>query len=787
MDARLHHKLAEIGEGILKEALNRSNPGKAMSTSAFYLGNWIADNSQVVDRRFYQALGKWATKTPLDDLFDKFVWDAPSWLDDVAEVLEPQYLKDLRGGLERARQSLRNAFQTIGTAAKDGSLEKGTKALFKVLGYGRFVAPASPNGPPRMDPASYTHVFEKLFVQYLPHTHLDRPPEGNSFASALAKAPRNKFTKPAQLSQGDLYSYLRDDIEIAAGSLAYLDAGQNGIEPHRSWAAGTFHPLRKTFIDQDGKECAVDDKDLSWNYHLSLLGFTVHAAEDFFAHSTFIDHAHGLLPASYRRVQVAEESERLARRLKRWDPNYSESNWNQLPNDTHIVTGYFDGRDTLISLAHQIEHLIEFDRSKAGKKIDDAIEYDYKKLLNDLLALTSDPQNEIAKANPKGQGYSEDTANVAAKWLWDKYGNDVQRLVHGDDKLNQYVDAFIAEGPLSTAPPSIKEALRLGTKIFGQTRGAFNIYKSLKALLEFVEAPYDFIAKYLRTEVIAKQVRAYVTRWFGEFFGTMRIGCHSLLAKDDEASLFNQAAMECASAVHWYIIKTMARHGVPKTEKVCRSADDQQCTNIVYCSQWIDWLELLEFFLAHPLAKVHTELEEVEIETTIVHVTRRDSSAMSPDSLNLLAREYWRTSTKPGPSDVSETERQQAFWRAIADANYPTRGLPAEECKKRINAVLLNRRDGLAVSRGNFAWKPGVRVLIPNQKAKLPRVTSPDARRLWWLPVITQGWAIMKAKVDADGAQVHRLVPISRTAVVELIETSRRRAREGEVTYTHAG
>lgn len=104
------------------------------------------------------------------------------------------------------------------------------------------------------------------------------------------------------------------------------------------------------------------------------------------------------------------------------------------------------------------------------------------------------------------------------------------------------------------------------------------------------------------------QVRAYLLQAFDQKVGSLRIGCHSLIAKDTGTELFYVAGMACAESVHWYIVNTLARHGRGRQLEVCRGSkdsDDKTCTVPVFCSQSIDWLELSECFRSNPLSRIH--------------------------------------------------------------------------------------------------------------------------------------------------------------------------------------
>jgi len=98
----------------------------------------------------------------------------------------------------------------------------------------------------------------------------------------------------------------------------------------------------------------------------------------------------------------------------------------------------------------------------------------------------------------------------------------------------------------------------------------------------------------------------------------------SLIAKDNKEDLFYEPAMECAKAVHYYIMFALTRH--------CRREDlcvPRNTTNTLVIDPWIDWLELLEHFLDNPFNAI-TRGEEKNIVTDIsISVTTKGGSLVT--------------------------------------------------------------------------------------------------------------------------------------------------------------
>ena len=105
------------------------------------------------------------------------------------------------------------------------------------------------------------------------------------------------------------------------------------------------------------------DRDPQWHTCLAKLGHALHQVEDFFAHSNWIELAVQRLGPEYadkflppkaspafidRSRSVVEK--RLVRHLTAKLPN-----WRDHDPERWVVTGYFDIRDTIVSLLHVSE------------------------------------------------------------------------------------------------------------------------------------------------------------------------------------------------------------------------------------------------------------------------------------------------------------------------------------------------------------------------------------------------------------------------------------------------
>jgi len=143
------------------------------------------------------------------------------------------------------------------------------------------------------------------------------------------------------------------------------------------------------------------------------------------------------------------------------------------------------------------------------------------------------------------------------------------------------------------------------------------------------------------------------------------------------------------------------------------------------CQYTIDWLELLEFYFRHPgQGQIVTKTQLVA--RNIHHITKRDESLAS------LTERYRPTAIDPS----------QFTWQKIAKATWDT----SEPYQ--INEILKETDQGYLVSdKVNYAFKPGVLVIIPEQRItrRISGAIAPD--NAWWRPIMdNQGWEAIKKR-----------------------------------------
>src|SRR5262245_12112796 len=123
MDTTGHTALSAIGEKLLKPALEKSNANKPLRIGAFYFGNWLTDVSQCIDPIAYRNAAKALQEVDesVQQLFDKWRFDAPSWIPFIADDIQKQ-LDALRNGLRKAEKQLVDDIKTTLEAGSSGDL-----------------------------------------------------------------------------------------------------------------------------------------------------------------------------------------------------------------------------------------------------------------------------------------------------------------------------------------------------------------------------------------------------------------------------------------------------------------------------------------------------------------------------------------------------------------------------------------------------------------------------------------------------------------------------------------
>lgn len=587
MDTHGHHECADqAGLPLLEAALERI--GKSgWRTGAFYLGNWITDVQQAVDPQPYSSVAN-GVRSGVDDLIKSImsfeVVGQPGWIHDNLGVPLTNFL----GRIKAAASALDG-----GQKSKVAGM---MRSAFLVNGYFKFVHPEERGQGARMDYGAFKHVFEKSYTQYYPHEHLDRYPMFDVRAGEQKTRTPEGFGTGSDPLRPHIYDYLINDVQCAAGLLSEID---------KSWAKRTFSP--------NGQPWPKGDANHDWNYQLSRLGHAVHALEDFFAHSNYVEHA---MKTKGSPLTDGHAGEVFRKRLTRLHTDGSVGG-----DETDVVTGYFDSWDTLHSLSHVVQELglrIEAHRDAAPKPPE----------VHGNATKVGRLMVELVRRIQKGP-----RTRAAAE-------AELVKLAAGDDPS---VDAAMRDAAYMVLHKIPPEAAEIKDKFFDTVLAlsetipgsSLTLADGLILIAEFYERlmyPWDFFtwmvtelppgaARWLVENVadaiedrIREPFERVVRRVVDDKLNRFRVGCHSLLAKDyewpteDEINVTHTHAMNLAKSVHWYVVKSMTRHSDPRPVAMTRGLyehrdDADRNRNTLGTYTWIDWLELCETFLRHPDGK----------------------------------------------------------------------------------------------------------------------------------------------------------------------------------------
>ena len=785
MNTEGHESIAkEAGIPFLQQTFELNKKGTPR-LAAFYFGNWLTDVSQLVDPVAYSDAAK-SAKERIDNIIDEYastvfikstkqIGEAIGTAGQVSSnlpggVFQPQstILKRLADliNLDQPLQNAKNRLHASidywildGNDERTSRLARIMRTAFRLKGYFKFAHPQAIGEQPPMNTQCFFEIFDRLYTQYYPHEHLDRP------EVFPAKSPREYVIKKDSYTRAipqflpfDMYAYLRDDIVITAGLLDEID---------REWASKTFEP----YVN-------VNDNDVEWNYQLAKLGHALHAVEDFFAHSNFIEQAALIMGRDYLPWNAQYLDYNLFyKRLKRYMPA-SYVDWRQYPEEDTIVTGYFDTIDTIIALAHAAEEMFGLtgrDPLRDARQIADTVGefylhpekpiFEAEQIINDSLEFLDDPEKAL-----------ENNDNRVAQKLKDKYEPDLVKL-RRPEVTRQIMDQILKEFPLfENVDPRIKNDII--NYVVELNRGiiiakySISGYKAIKSLNTFFTDPWAWIAEFLSSKLknyIKESIVYYAHERFYDSVGRGRIGCHSLLAKDHGTEWLYEPMRNCAMAVHWYILKTMVRWRDKEFREVALISPEQK---------WVNWLELLEYFLRHPVADQDLVMTKVSVPVSIIHVVK------DGDMLSNLANRYRTTALHP----------KEFSWETIADSNFNTYDLPKKQRKDVVNQILKDNHWGYPVRlKPNFAFNPGLHIIIPDQKKEIAYAQEAPSNKKWFEEVIEKSWVVFRgypdpiSKKSVPGIKHHTLVFFKNLSELDAQVKQGQKLREvGENSYTAA-
>jgi hypothetical protein len=718
MDTSGHEAVAKTaGFPLLAEAFGKDTH----ALQAFYLGNWLTDVSQFVDPVSVACvLGKLSSE--IDNVIDRVLAttfrrkttkdaSSPDALEQIGELIRP-FAEDAKRSLHCSLCGLVEAAQK----ERESPIAAFFRDSFFLIGYFKFVHPEVVGERPRLNFNSYKSVFfgnpnsedrPGAYAQYYPHEHIDRPEirlcKGEFAGRESSVPPGTRSPRKRETPSPDMYPYVRDGLEITAGLLSEVDAD---------------------FTSRLSNKSGATPSDDDWCKTLAKLGHALHFVEDFFSHSNWTElaikgigkealerHLPSKLPFDFlNRARIT-----FARRLKQFQKD-APQDWTTLPDEDWVVTGFFGGIDAIFSLAHAGEELFGLSledpvvaaRNAARKVTLDEV----RKFLGQSLEFLCDPVKALG-----------DPENEVAASFKKRFGGDAKSVLRKSTRESLARD-ILANTPLfrdlvSDARADVSAtAFRIlveGARVFSAGKLAFKLYEAVRDICEFVSSPLRWLLKSFVPEFIRERLDEvagfYVKELIVEQMGGYRIGCHTLLAKDHESSFLYGEQKNCATSIHWYIVKTLLRNQ--------KKAETRKP---------IDWLELLEHFLRNPLT-LNSSSPRVTQAAVIGHVIEAGEQLACDDSRFSLETKFKRTAVDPS----------RFTWRLIADVNFGTSGLQTAQAQKVINATLKDRAWGVPVRPPNYAFKPGLVILIPDQLIPLASggVDLPGAT--WFQEILSSG------------------------------------------------
>ncbi len=800
MNTEGHEEVARTaGIPLLAAVFGKNN----RSLDALYLGNWLTDVSQAVDPVAY-ASGAAKVGASGETVIDEVKRAVDTFLDQLVPTVFKRTrpggraLQSLKAELEKpaaeAKKALHEALDGLlaasGNDERSSRFAKFFRDAFLIKGYFKFVHPEA-GGQPRMNFDAFITVFGRSgetpgasgsneaadrpgsYTQYYPHEHVDRPeilpaqdppiyapgrqtPE-QPFRVALGKRAGTRSPNRTERLDPDLYSYLRDNIEMTAGLLAEVDVAMR-------------EALSKSFRDDDP----------GWHLVLAKLGHALHQVEDFYAHSNWCELAHKRLGPSYLakqlppqlRVEMVDRAyTTYAKRLKR-HLTVPLPTWQAHSDEDWVVTGFFDFRDTLISLAHISEELFGLDvpdpyaegydlyqKTVEAVQHPRTTEFKVEETMRQALDVLTDPKQAFA-----------DPDNAIAANLKKQYGGDVNRILRPSvpaDVAQQLLreTTFLKDAPARIQTAFI-EVIVEGARIYTIGNTAYSVYKVIKEISGFFGNPIAWLLEWLPDklrEVVVDAFKFYAREKFYDLIGAGRIGCHSLMAKDHGREPFFTPAKECATAVHWWVVSTLLRW---------KDRPD---------AGYVDWLELLEYFLRNPLTPRDGSGREIRgwAQVTLIHTVRWKEQLKAKDPRYSLEAIYRPTAVRPG----------LFTWRSIADANFNTAGQPLAQAQAAINQILRDNAWGVPVTSPNYAFKEGLRILIPQQRLRVVFLVAPSDEPLWFKEVFDKGWEVFRGIENPEGRQSqsplkhHTPIEVPFKEIERLILRGRKLRREARQAY----
>jgi len=625
-----HKKVAEeAGIWRLKKALERygiSGDSYPSGLDAFYLGNWLADNSQFYDPYNTEKVDKTIPtikKNLLEmgqELASLLENTIQSWILDKAneipidKVTKEEWIADfmyvLSSNINRIFLIYQNeVVEPLASTFSSKTIDNFLKNLIHYRAYSKFVYPEK-GKEQKIEYRVFSEIFKQHYTQYYPHEHFDRPQSELTLPEHTKKKLYSDSLYADEIvTDKYIYKYMEDYIKVIVGQLHELD---------KNWA--------KPFLSV---KPPINESNIEWHLGLSNFGRSLHLIEDFFAHSNFAEVANmGKSSVEVRKLfynesllkkalsgkeidgheqkQIDNSIEaviKVRKRLKKYsivaDSLYDQKS--PLEDDESIVTSIFDTKDSIVAILEAIIDLFRKKIDNFEKKHTD----DPDNFLSDLVQKIFDDlfEHEIKVVESITGLFSKSDLEIKSDklrtYLIIQKQEKLSEIKNGNEPLKEDLGIIITE---------LFEALIVFRKILLVFIYLANLIKERTEQIEkwmakgmpIRETIYkwakEFFLEELEKYLVKKMLKSTITELDDNYdplkvifdkLGKNRIGTHSLLAKDLPQEPLYTEMFNCAKTVHWFVVDAM-----------CRWSDEKYKNN--ENTPWIDWEHLIFYFLRHP-------------------------------------------------------------------------------------------------------------------------------------------------------------------------------------------
>jgi hypothetical protein len=532
---------AAIADKIIA-SLERLRPGE--DYIYFELGNWLTDMSQFRDPFAYTSAKPviWKqAKTKSIAARLPFVLDAVAKLDD--------YLDEL-----------------MGVPGQDGALTKWFKEIIFAAGLEKFRKLG-------VDVQEFKEIYEQNWTQYFPHEHLDFPPWPiDNFLgdrAPSAQALHTCITPPAQASGSGraprkLLAYLEEQIVYLSDLFTVID---------KKWADLPLTPA-------NAKER---------HKVLARFGHASHAVEDFFFHSNFVETAwalnhNGKLEDNTRPIK---DHRIFFRRLQApVSDGVDKPSRQTSTRSEYIYTGFFGSKDVFHTIMDGIKGFA--DELRDEKHLPEPM----IKKIGDIANPGDTEQEQEQQLREHRQNLQDGNYVTLARLFRHPRSGEPMH----PDSISAIERACQIDYDLGEKYPKIAPEVRWG--VYGLLQ-QFGI-EAKKEVRESEAASAGLDSQNLIEDV--RTANSFIRSDGTEFFASAEtIGSHTLMSKDSERKFpLREEAIKLATCTALYIARRMVedeRNWIPAARDTLDAPPSS--VNTVE-TKYLDWLHLLQHFLAHP-------------------------------------------------------------------------------------------------------------------------------------------------------------------------------------------